>query len=99
MTQNPQPHSQWKYTGEPLGTIFLDGQPLVHVTEPGQLVNAADDAAAANLERSGYFERVAAVTVPAPDAAPVPFAAPIVPIDVVPAELPQAEPAVPQEHE
>ncbi|WP_407540230.1 hypothetical protein Q0M94_02170 [Deinococcus radiomollis] len=94
----PAPHSQWKYTGEPLGTIFLDSQPLANITESGQLVNAADDAAAANLERSGYFQRVAEVTVPAPDAAPVLFAAPIVPIDVVPAELPQAEP-VPADHQ
>ena len=100
-TAAPAPHSQWKYTGEPLGTVFLDGQPLVHVTEPGQLVNASDDAAAANLERSGYFQRVETVTEPAPDAAPVAVAAPIVPVDRTPAELPQADPALAdhQEHE
>ena len=97
----PAPNSQWKYTGDPLGTIFLDGQPLVNVTEPGQLVNAADEAAAANLERSGYFQRVETV-VPAPDAAPVPFAEPILPVDLVPVDLAQAEPeapADPQEHQ
>jgi hypothetical protein len=95
----PAPHSQWKYTGSPLGTIFLDSQPLVHVTEPGQLVNASDEAAAANLERSGYFQRVAEVDAPAPDAAPVPFAAPILPVDLVPADLAQAEPEAPADHQ
>lgn len=99
MTQNTQPHSQWKYTGPALGTVFLDGQPLVHVTEPGQLVNASDEATAGNLERSGYFERVAEVTAPAPDAAPVPFAAPIVPVDVAPAEPAQAVPKAPADHQ
>jgi hypothetical protein len=92
-------HSQWKYTGPALGTIFLDSQPLVHVTEPGQLVNASDEAAAANLERSGYFQRVAEVAAPAPDAAPVPFAAPILPVDLVPADLAQAEPEAPADHQ
>jgi hypothetical protein len=40
--------------------------------------------------------------VPVPDAAPVPFAAAIAPVDLVPADLTQAEPeapADPQEHE
>ena len=94
MTQDP--HSQWKYTGLPLGTIFLDGQPLVHVSEHGQLVNAADEAAAANLQRSGYFEQV---ETPAPvneDADPIPFAAPIVPVTFA---QPEDAPADPQEHE
>ena len=69
MTQDPQPHSQWKYTGETEGTVMLRGVPLANVV-PGQTVNAVDEVQAERLLESGHFKQLDGPEAKAPTVQP-----------------------------